>query len=340
MPALPTHQLGKNGPRITALGFGAMGLSAFYGPKKPDPERFRVLDAAYEAGELFWDTADVYGDNEDLLGAWFKQNPGKRDNIFLATKFANIVHEDGSREVNSTPAYAKSACEKSLKRLGLPYVDLYYCHRLDRKTPIEHTIQAMLELKNEGKIKHIGVSELSAESLRRASKITHIDAVQLEYSPFSLDIEDPKIALLKTCRELGTAVVAYSPIGRGMLSGEIKSLHDLPEGDFRRNAPRFSEENFPKNLKLVKKINVIAERKNVTTTQLALAWLLAQGDDIFPIPGTTRVERLKENLASLQIKLTPEEEKEFRSACESALPAGERYPPASMASLFADTPEA
>ncbi|PRP86279.1 putative aldo-keto reductase (AKR13) [Planoprotostelium fungivorum] len=338
--SLPTRSLGKNGPQVTALGFGTMGLSAFYGPTKPDNERFAVLDAAFAAGELNWDSADVYMDSEDLLGKWFAANPGKREKIFLATKFGAFrIEEDGQRgPTDSTPEYCKKAIERSLKRLGLPYVDLYYAHRLDGKTPVEKTVAAMAELKAEGKIKHIGLSEVSAESLRRAYKVHPIAAVQIEYSPFTLDIEDPQIALLQACRELGVAVVAYSPLGRGMLSGKLRSTADLAADDFRRMIPRFSEENFPKNLALVDEISRIAEHKSVTPSQLTLAWLLAQGDDIIPIPGTTSIDRLKENLGSLSVQLTEEEKNAVRKSAEEAEVHGVRYPPAFLALSFADTP--
>lgn len=337
-PQLPTRPLGKNGPQVTALGFGAMGLSAFYGPPKPDPERMAVLDAAYAEGELFWDSADIYQDNEDLLGAWFKANPGKRDDIFLATKFANKWTDEGMA-VDSTPEYCKASCDKSLKRLGLPYVDLYYCHRLDGTTPVEHTMRAMVELKEEGKIKYIGLSECSADSLRRAHAVHPVSAVQLEYSPFSLDVENAQVKLLETCRELGVALVAYSPIGRGMITGQYRSPDDFEEGDFRRMSPRFSAENFPKNLKLVDEIVELAKKKGVTPSQLTLAWLLAQGEDIIPIPGTTRVDRLKENLGALRVSLTQEEERQIRRACENAEVHGGRYPEAMSKALFADTPK-
>ncbi|TKA65839.1 hypothetical protein B0A55_09124, partial [Friedmanniomyces simplex] len=280
---LPTAKLGKNGPQVTRMGYGTMGLSAFYGKPKPDEERFKVLDKCYEDGELFWDSADMYMDSEDLLGNWFKANPGKREHIFLATKFANRM-ENGQRSVDSSPEYCRQACEKSLRRLCVPHIDLYYAHRLDGKTPVEKTVEEMKKLKQEGKIKYIGLSECSSDSLRRACKVAHIDAVQMEYSPFSLDIESEQIGLMKACRELGVAIVAYSPIGRGMLGGKIRSPADFEEGDFRKFAPRFSEENFPKNLKLVDQINEIAKKKDSTPSQLSLAWLLAQGDDIFPIP--------------------------------------------------------
>ncbi|KAG8622810.1 hypothetical protein KVT40_009321 [Elsinoe batatas] len=336
--SLPTTQLGKNGPPVTRLGIGLMGLSAFYGTPKPDEQRLAFLDTLYSEGELFWDSADMYMDNEDLLGKWFAANPDKRKDIFLATKFANKTLPDGSRTVDSSPEYARAACEKSLKRLGVEQIDLYYAHRLDGKTPVEKTVEALVELKKEGKIKYIGLSECSADSLRRASKVHHIDAVQIEYSPWALDIERPEIALLKACRELGTAVVAYSPIGRGFMSGKYRSVDDFEEGDFRRWAPRFQGENFAKNLKLVDSITAIAEKKGVTASQLTLAWLMAQGDDIIPIPGTTSVERLRENLGALKVKLTEEEREEIRRISESAEVSGGRYPEAFASSLFADTP--
>lgn len=226
-----------------------------------------------------------------------------------------------------------------MKRLGLPYVDLWYCHRVDGKTPVEKTMQAMAEAKAAGKCKYIGISECSARTLRRAHAVTPITAVQLEYSPFALDIERPQIELLKTARELGIAVVAYSPIGRGMLTGTIKSRKDIPEGDFRSMAPRFSEENFPSNIKLTEKITSIAQKKGVTPAQLTLAWLMAQGDDIFPIPGTTRIAGLKENIGALKVQLTPQEEQEIREACEKAEVKGARYPEAMQAALFGETPE-
>ncbi|PNS20007.1 Pyridoxal reductase [Sphaceloma murrayae] len=335
---LATVPLGKNGPQVTRMGIGLMGLSAFYGAVKPDSERLAFLDALYASGELFWDSADMYLDNEDLIGKWLAQNPDKRKDIFLATKFANKTLPDGTRAVDSTPEYCRQACEKSLKRLGIPTIDLYYAHRLDGKTPVEKTVEAMAQLKAEGKINHLGLSECSAESLRRAHKVHPITAVQIEYSPWALDIERPEIGLLKACRELGVAVVAYSPIGRGIMSGNYRSPADFEEGDFRRWAPRFSEENFAKNLVLVDRIGEIAKAKGVTPTQLTLAWLMAQGDDVVPIPGTTRVERLKENLGALEVRLTDEEKKEIREISESAEIAGGRYPEGFSSSLFADTP--
>ncbi|KAF2086070.1 putative aldo-keto reductase [Saccharata proteae CBS 121410] len=337
MTSLPTRKLGKNGPQVTALGYGTMGLSAFYGTTKPEAERLAFLDKLYEAGEHNWDSADIYGDSEDLLGKWFAANPDKRDKIFLATKFANVRDASGLR-VDSSPEYCKQACEKSLKRLGLPYVDLYYCHRLDGRTPVEKTVEAMAELKKAGKIKYLGLSECSSESLRRACKVHHIDACQIEYSPFAMDIEKPQIGLMKTCRELGVAIVPYSPIGRGMLSGTIRSPDDFEPDDFRKMAPRFSPENFPKNLKLVDKISELAKEKGVTPTQLTLAWIMAQGDDIIPIPGTTNLARMQENLGALNVSLTKQEEAKIRRVVDEAEVHGDRYPEGFGAALFADTP--
>ncbi|KAL1612409.1 hypothetical protein SLS60_000635 [Paraconiothyrium brasiliense] len=336
--SLSTAPLGKNGPQVNRLGFGLMGLSVFYGKPKPDSQRLALLDAAYEMGERFWDTADMYGDNEDLLGKWFKANPEKREHIFLATKFANRKMDDGSFKIDSTPEYAKQACYKSLKRLGLSNVDLYYVHRLDRVTPIEKTVQAMVELKNEGKFKYLGISECSAESLRRAHAVHPITAVQVEYHPFALDIESEQIDLLRTARELGVAIVAYSPLSRGMFTGAYKSPDDFEEGDFRKWAPRFSKENFPKNLKLVDQFAELANKKGVTTGQLVLAWELAQGEDIFPIPGTQRLERLQENVAALNVSLSREEERELRKVMNAADVAGNRYMDSYMSLTYADTP--
>jgi aryl-alcohol dehydrogenase-like predicted oxidoreductase len=332
--SLPKSTLGHNGPQVNRLGFGLMGLSVFYGAAKPDSERLALLDQAHALGEHFWDTSDLYGDNEDLLGKWFKANPDKRKDIFLATKFA--VRENHG--IDSTPEWCKEACEKSLQRLGLSQIDLYYCHRVDQKTPIEKTVEAMKQLKEEGKIKYLGLSEISSNTLRRAHKVHPITAVQVEYSPFALDIESEQINLLKTCRELGVAVVAYSPLSRGMLTGTLKGPEDFEQGDFRAFAPRFSKENFPKNLKLADQLFSLAQKKGVTPAQLTLAWLMAQGEDIFPIPGTTKVERLKENLGAFEVQLSGEEEKVIRKAVEEAEVGGTRYPESFMQACYADTP--
>ena len=293
MTQVSTRKLGKAGPEVTSIGYGLMGLSAFYGKPKPDEERYAMLDHVFDSGCRNWDSADMYGDSEDLLGRWFKKNPGKREQIFLATKFANYVDpETGERSIKNEPEYIQSAIEKSLKRLGVEQIDLYYCHRLQASQPIEITMREMKKLQDAGKIKYIGLSECSSDSLRRACKVAHVDAVQIEYSPFSMDIEDPQINLLNTCRELGVATVAYSPLGRGFMTGSLRSPEDFGEGDFRAYAPRFSKENFHKNLELVDGLKELADKKGCTTGQLVLAFLMAQGDDIIPIPGTTRVEEL------------------------------------------------
>jgi aryl-alcohol dehydrogenase-like predicted oxidoreductase len=276
----------------------------------------------------------MYGDNEDLLGKWFAANPSKRKDIFLATKFA--ASQSGAI-IDSSPEYCLKACEKSLQRLGVEQIDLFYCHRVDHVTPIERTVEAMAQLKKEGKIKYLGLSEISSDTLRRAHKVHPISAVQVEYSPFALEIEK-QIDLLKTCRELGVAVVAYSPLSRGILTGALKGPEDFEEGDFRSFAPRFSKENFPKNLKLVEQLSKIAEKKGCTPGQLTLAWLLAQGEDIFPIPGTTKLERLKENLGAFDVSLSAQEEKEIREMVEAADVSGGRYPEAFMQYCYADTP--
>jgi hypothetical protein len=335
---IPTRKLGKNGPEVTALGWGAMGLSAFYGKPKPDEERYAVLDHVFNSGCRNWDSSDIYGDSEDLLGRWFKKNPGKREQIFLATKFAVFVDPTtGQRAVRNEPEYIEQAIEKSLKRLGLDYVDLYYCHRLQADQPIEITVKAMKKLQDAGKIKYIGLSECSADSLRRACKVVHVDAVQLEYSPFSMDIEDPQIDLLRTCRELGVATIAYSPLGRGFLTGSIQSRDDLEEGDFRRAAPRFSEENFHKNLELVAGLKDLADKKGCTTGQLVLAFLMAQGDDIIPIPGTTRAKNIDENMGSLKVKISKEDNEAIRRLIANTEVKGGRYPEAVSSTLFVST---
>ena len=268
---------------------------------------------------------------------WFKRS-GKRSEIFLASKFANIRRPDGTSAVNNDPEYIKQACTKSHKRLGLEAgdaIDLYYCHRIDPDQPIEITVQTMADLKKDGKIKHLGLSECSAETLRRACKVHHISAVQVEYSPFSMDIE--QIGLLDTCRELGVAVVAYSPLSRGFLTGTIKSYDDFEPDDRRRMMPRFSKENFPNNMVLVDKITELAKKKNATAGQLTIAWLMAQGDDIIPIPGTSKYKNFDENMGALKIKLSSEENAEIRKAVDGAEVTGGRYPSAMVKNLLVDT---
>ncbi|KAI4249066.1 MAG: hypothetical protein LQ352_005735 [Teloschistes flavicans] len=346
---LRTRQLGKDGPQVTALGWGAMNISC------TDAERLDFIDQVYNRGSWNWDTSEGYADSEVMIGKWFAQS-GKRDDIFLATKFGIRLNSDGSRVLRNDPEYIRMAIDRSLERLQTDHVDLWYCHRFSGEVPVEIVVGAMAEavkyvpshrvlqtnanisLTRAGKVKYLGLSECSSATLRRAYKIHPISAVQIEYSPFTMDIEDPKIGLLETCRELGVAVVAYSPLGRGMLTGQYRSNQDFGEDDFRRTMPRFSDANFPKNLELVDALKAIADRKGITTGQLTLAWLMKQGEDIIPIPGTKRVKYLEENLASLNVSLTAEEEREIRAMVEQAETSGERYPANMMKYNFMDTP--
>ncbi|KAJ7666382.1 Aldo/keto reductase [Mycena rosella] len=328
-----TRKIGNS--TFPAIGFGAMGLSAFYGEVKSDEERFKIFDAAHAAGCTFWDTADAYMDSEELIGKWFKRT-GKRADIFLCTKFGFMP----DYSINGTPAHVRVAAEASLAKLGVETIDLYYLHRADDKTPIEHTVGAMAELVKEGKVKYIGLSEVSASTLRRAHAVHPIAAVQVEYSPFTLDIEDPKINLLNTARELGVKIVAYSPLGRGLLTGQFKSPDDFEEGDFRRMIARYSAANFPNILKLADGLKAIGAKYNgATGGQVALAWLLAQGEDVIPIPGTTKTKYLEENIAAGALKLSAEDVQAVRDVAAKADAAqGERYPPAMMAQMFVETP--
>ncbi|KAJ5806571.1 Aldo/keto reductase [Penicillium pulvis] len=337
LKTLPTRRLG-NGPLVPRLGLGLMGASGTYGNSLSDEERLDFLDEAYKRGERFWDTADKYGDSEDVLGKWFAANPDKRKDIFLATKFGIVnTPTPPGFTMNSTPEYCRTAIECSLNRLGLPFVDLYYVHRLDKVTPIEKTLQAMVELKDAGKIKYIGLSECSAESLRRAHAVHPITCVQVEYSLFCREIESPKRKLLETARELGVAIVCYSPLGNGILTGGIRSKEDVTKGGDKRGLflPWLQEGNIEKNMALVDEIAEVARAKGVTTPQISLAWLLAQGDDIFPIPGSSKTLRLEENLESLFVYLSEEEEKNIRQLGERVL--GGRFQ-ATTGYDFADTP--
>jgi aryl-alcohol dehydrogenase-like predicted oxidoreductase len=268
---------------------------------------------------------------------WFAKT-GNRSKIFLCTKFANIRRPDGTSQVRNDPPYIREACAKSRKRLGLAEgdaIDLYYCHRIDPNVPIEQTVETMAELKKEGKIKYLGLSECSAETLRRACKVHHIAAVQVEYSPFSMDIE--QVGLLDTCRELGVAVIAYSPLSRGFLTGTIKSYDDMDEDDRRRIMPRFSKETFPNNMVLVEKLAAIAKEKGCTIGQLTLAWLMRQGTDIIPIPGTSKYKNFDENMGSLKVELSDEEDKAIREKVEAAEVTGDRYPKGMLANLLVTT---
>ncbi|KAH8649217.1 aldo-keto reductase, putative [Xylariales sp. PMI_506] len=333
---LPSRPLGKNGPEVARLGLGLMGISVAYGPAAPDEDRLAFLDKAYELGEIFWDTANIYGDSEDLIGRWLAANPEKRQDIFLATKFGSTLAN--SQPIDSSPENCRNCLERSLQRLGLPSVDLFYIHRVDGKGPIEATMRTMVELKNEGKFKYIGISDCTAATLRRAHAIHPISCIQVEYSPFQVEIEGPDLDLLQTARELGVAIVAYSPLGKGILTGKYRTREDIDvAGSVRPRIPWFQPENLDKNLALVDKIVALAEAKGVTSAQLTLAWILAQGDDFFAIPGTSKIDRMEENLGAFSVSLGAEEEKQIHQVAAEVW--GIRLPPVTLAYSYKETPE-
>ncbi|KAI8918889.1 auxin-induced protein PCNT115 [Entophlyctis helioformis] len=329
--AVPQRRLGKNGPLVSALGFGAMGMSEFYGAVDADSETqsLAILHAAIDAGCTFWDTADMYGSgkNEELLA---KVLATRRDEVFLCTKFA-IVRGEGGMGISGKPEYVKAACAASLKRLGISTIDLYYQHRPDPNTPIEDTVRAMAELVAEGKVRYLGLSECSADNIRRAHAVHPIAAYQVEYSPWCLDIEtDGRLAV---CRELGIAIVAYSPLGRGFLTGQYKSPADFEEGDFRRYLPRFQPGVFERNYELVRAFETIATAKGITTSQLCLAWVMAQGDDFIPIPGTKRMKYFVENWGAVGVALTAGDLQQIRDVIAKIPIEGERYTAQGMSSV-------
>ncbi|MDQ3922897.1 MAG: aldo/keto reductase [Actinomycetota bacterium] len=315
------RSLGTQGLVVSDLGLGCMGMSEFYGTADED-ESIATIHHAIELGVTFLDTADMYGPftNERLVG---RAIADRRDQVTLATKFGNERAEDGTRlGVNGRPEYVRKACDASLDRLGVEHIDLYYQHRVDPDTPVEETWGAMKELVEAGKVRYLGISEAAPETIRRAQEVHPITALQTEYSLWSRDVEDE---ILPTVRELGIGFVAYSPLGRGFLTGRIQRFEDLPEGDFRRSSPRFQGENFEKNLELVDRVKEIANEKGLAASQLALAWLLHQGEDIVPIPGTKRREYLEENVAAVGISLTDEELRRIDEVAPKGAASGERY---------------
>ncbi len=318
--------LGRQGLRVSALGLGCMGMSEFYGPGD-EQESIATIHRALELGVTLLDTADMYGPfkNEELVGRAIRD---RRDRVVLATKFGNERRPDGSWvRVNGTPAYVRQACDASLRRLGVDHVDLYYQHRVDPTVPIEETVGAMAELVHAGKVRFLGLSEAAPDTIRRAHAVHPISALQTEYSLWTRDVEE---VILPTVRSLGIGFVAYSPLGRGFLSGQFRRPEDIPEGDWRRNNPRFQGENFQRNLDLVERVQAIAREKGATPSQLALAWVLSRGDDVVPIPGTKRRRWLEENVAAASIYLSQDDLRRIEEIAPRGAAAGPRYPEAGM----------
>lgn len=329
---MKTRVLGRNGPVVSALGLGCMGMSAFYGGRGDDAALIAVIHRALERGVTLLDTADMYGPhtNEVLVG---KAIADRRAQVFLATKFGVRLdaNDPQARGVDGRPEYVQAACEASLQRLGVDHIDLYYQHRVDPQVPIEDTVGAMARLVEQGKVRYLGLSEAAPETIRRAHAVHPITALQTEYSLWSREPEQNDV--LATVRELGIGFVPYSPLGRGFLTGAIRSPADFEDGDYRRNSPRFQGENFDRNLALVEQVNAIAADKGVAPGQLALAWVLAQGDDLVPIPGTKRLPYLEENLGALDVVLSAEDLARIDAVFPVDAAAGLRYPAASIGSV-------
>jgi aryl-alcohol dehydrogenase-like predicted oxidoreductase len=326
---MQTRELGRSGLKLSAMGLGCMGMSAFYGTRDDD-ESLATIDRALELGVNFLDTSDMYGPhtNELLSG---KAIAGRREKFIIATKFGIVRGPNpNDRSINGRPEYVPQACDASLSQLGIDTIDLYYQHRVDPNTPIEDTVGAMAALVKQGKVRYLGLSEAGPDTIRRACAVHPIAALQTEYSLWSREPEDGLLAL---CRELGVGFVAYSPLGRGFLSGQIKNFEDLEPDDIRRTWPRFHGENFQKNLDLVKRIEAIAAEKRCTPSQLALAWVLAQGNDIVPIPGTKRRKYFEENVAALDARLTADDLRRIDQVAPKGVASGPRYPEALMGSI-------
>ncbi len=333
-----TRQLGTQGLTVSAIGLGCMGMSDFYGGND-EQQSLAVLAAALEVGVSFWDTSDIYGPhtNEQLLGRFFKQHPAAREQVQLASKFGIVRNEQGEFVgLNGRPEYVKAACDASLKRLQVDHLDLYYQHRVDPQVPIEETVGAMADLVSAGKVRYVGLSEASENTIRRAHAVHPLTAVQSEYSLWSRDVEE---SVLPACQHLQIGFVPYSPLGRGFLTGAIRGRGDLQPDDWRLQAPRFSAQNFDLNLALVAQVNQLAESKGCTNAQLALAWLLAQYEQIVPIPGTRRIARLSENAQASAVELTEQELSAIDEVLGAIAVQGARYPEAASLLLCGDTPE-
>lgn len=325
MSSIRRVPLGRRGPEVFRLGLGCMGMSDFYSGRD-DVESRRTLERAVELGITMFDTADMYGNgaNEELVGDFLRP---LRDRVFIATKFGNVTQPDGSRGIDGSPEYVRSACDASLRRLGVDVIDLYYQHRVDKSVPIEETVGAMAELVAQGKVRYLGLSEAGAQTIRRAHATHPVSALQSEYSLWSRDVEG---SVLPTCRELGIAFVAYSPLGRGFLTGRWSKPGDLPEDDNRHRHPRFQPQNFERNYRIVEVVERVAKRRSATNAQVALAWVLSRGDDIVPIPGTKKVKYLEDNVGSLDVELTSEDREELTALGPAQ---GDRYPAPMMKSL-------